>query len=214
MLTHHDVTVPNAIDIFEEVKDTGISHIGFKDIGMPLKDLKRLVKLVRREDMNVYLEVVSETEEAAIRSTKRAIEMGVDYLIGGTYAEKMLELIGGSDIKCFPYIGTVIGHPCILRGTIEEIVKDAKKAEMLGAHGINLLAYRYSGNVDRLITSVQNAVNIPLITAGSIDSFERIRKVVDMKIWAFTIGGAVMEKKFLPEESISDQILAVLHSLR
>lgn len=214
MLTHHDVTVPNAIEIFEEVKDSGIKNIGFKDIGLQPEELWRLVELIRREDMNIHLEVVSETEEATIRSTERAIELGVDYLIGGTYFERMLKLVEGSGVKCFPYIGNVVDHPCLLRGTIEEIVDDARKVERSGADGINLLAYRYDGDVERLITSVQNAVEIPLIIAGSIDRFGRVRKMVDMKVWAFTIGGAVMEKKFVPGGSIREQVLAVLDTLR
>src|SRR5208283_3199398 len=34
MLTHHDVTIPNALQVFDEVKDTGLKCIGCKDIGL------------------------------------------------------------------------------------------------------------------------------------------------------------------------------------
>ena len=53
-----------------------------------------------------------------------------------------------------PYIGQVIGHPCLLRGTIEEIADDARRAEALGVDGINLLAYRYDGDVEQLVEAV------------------------------------------------------------
>jgi len=39
-----------------------------------------------------------------------------------------------------------------------------------------------------LITSVQKAVKVPLIVAGSIDSFERVRRMKDLKVDGFTIG--------------------------
>jgi NAD(P)H-dependent flavin oxidoreductase YrpB (nitropropane dioxygenase family) len=210
MLTYNDVTVPNAIEVFEEVKDTGIKYVGFKDIGLPVGKLKSLVNILRKEKRTIFLEVVSETEEANIRSAKRAIELGVDYLIGGTYVKPTLNLLKGTGIKYCPYIGKVVGHPCLLRGTISEISEDAKKMEALGVAGINLLAYRYDGDVDRLITSVLQAVNIPVIIAGSINSFERVRRVVELGAWGFTIGGAIFDKKFVPSGNLRDQIIAVM----
>ena len=33
MLTHNDRTVDNALEVLEQVKDTGLRHIGFKDVG-------------------------------------------------------------------------------------------------------------------------------------------------------------------------------------
>ena len=36
MLTHHDVTVPNALEVIERIKDTGLRFIGCKDIGLAI----------------------------------------------------------------------------------------------------------------------------------------------------------------------------------
>ena len=44
MLTYNDVTVPNAIEIFEDVKDTGLKFIGCKDIGLPIDKLQELLR--------------------------------------------------------------------------------------------------------------------------------------------------------------------------
>jgi len=213
MFTYNDVTVPNAIEVFEEVKDTGIKCVGFKDIGLPVGKLKTLVNILRKEKRTIFIEVVSETEEANIRSAKRATELGVDYLIGGTYVKPTLNLLKETAIKYCPYVGKIIGHPCLLRGTISEIAEDAKKAEALGVSGINLLAYRYDGDVDRLITSVLQAVKIPVIVAGSINSFERIKRVTELGVWGFTIGGAIFDKKFVLGGSLSDQIAAVMNEV-
>ena len=210
MLTKNDLTIQNALDVFDEIKDTGVRHIGFKDIGLPMDKLKILVQRMKKQDMRTYLEVVSESEEANMKSVKSALELGVDNLIGGSYVEQTLKLMKGKKLGFFPYIGKIVGHPCLLRGSIEEIVADGKKKKAMGIDGINLLAYRYDGNVEELITSVQKAVKVPLIVAGSIDSFERVRRMKDLKVDGFTIGGAILDKKFVLNGSLSDQMRAVL----
>jgi len=212
-LTYSDVTVYNALDVFDEIKDTGINFVGFKDVGLPEEKLKKLVGKMKKAGKTTFLEVVSATKEDNIRSAKMGVKLGVDNLIGGTYVEETLPLIKNTGIKYFPYIGKIVGHPCLLRGTIEEITKDARRVEALGVNGIDLLAYRYDGDVERLIKSVQNTVKIPLIIAGSIDSFERVRKMAELGVWAFTIGSAVFDKKFVSNGTLSDQISAALKEI-
>ncbi|WXG46601.1 MAG: 4-hydroxythreonine-4-phosphate dehydrogenase [Candidatus Atabeyarchaeum deiterrae] len=210
MLTQNDFTISNAIEVYRETKGAGFKCVGFKDIGLPNEKLMELVKMMKNQKMKTFLEVVSGSEEENLRSAKAALDLRVDYLIGGTFPKQTLPLVKGSGVKYFPYIGKIIGHPCLLRGTISEIVEDAKKVEKMGAHGINLLAYRYDGDVRKLIMAVKKAVNIPLIIAGSIDSYERVREMVKLNVWAFTIGGAILERRFIPRGSLSDQLKAVL----
>jgi hypothetical protein len=35
MLTYNDKTVENALDLFNEMKGTPVTHWGFKDVGLP-----------------------------------------------------------------------------------------------------------------------------------------------------------------------------------
>jgi tryptophan synthase alpha subunit len=209
MLTYNDVTVPNAIEVFKEIQDTEVTHIGFKDVGLPIQKLWTLVALIRDAGKVIFLEVVSETKEDAMRFVKKAIDLEVDYLIGGTYVEQSLQLLKDR-IRFMPYIGKVVGHPCLLRGSVEEIVNDAKRVKALGADGINLLAYRYDGNANNLMTSVKHAVDLPIVVAGSVDSFERIRRVKELAMWGFTIGTAIFEKKFVSDGNLRDQLAAVI----
>lgn len=209
MLTYNDVTVPNAIEVFKEIQDTEVTHIGFKDVGLPIQKLWTLVALIRDAGKVIFLEVVSETKEDAMRFVKKAIDLEVDYLIGGTYVEQSLQLLKDR-IRFMPYIGKVVGHPCLLRGSVEEIVNDAKRVKALGADGINLLAYRYDGDANNLMTSVKHAVDLPIVVAGSVDSFERIRRVKELAMWGFTIGTAIFEKKFVSDGNLRDQLAAVI----
>ena len=212
MLTHHDKTVPNALEVFEEVKDTGLYNIGFKDVGLPFEELTKLTEKINREGLNSFIEVVSESEEACIAAVKQAMKMGVKNIIGvkKEYAEKAFQLIKGSGVKFYPYVGKVIGIPETLEGSIDEMIEDAKRFYEMKVDGINLLAYRYTGDPEELMRAIIKATEMEVIVAGSINSFKRIRKVITSGASLYTIGSAIFEKKFVPGGSIADQIKAIL----
>ena len=218
MLTHHDVTIPNALEVFEEIKDTGLKFVGCKDIGLPIEKLQELFREMKNADMTTFIEVVSNDEEKHFMGVEKAIRVGAHYLIGGMprFTRKTLEYLKEkkANLKFFPYVGKVIGHPCVLEGSVDEIVNNGVEFGKMGIHGINLLLYRYTGNVNLLLDRVIDTLKIPLIVAGSIDDFEKIGQMKRKNVWAFTIGGAILEKKFAPQENIKEQVTAVLNLLQ
>lgn len=213
METYNDMTRTDAIPVYKEIRNTKVKCIGFKDIGLPLAKLKELHTMMKKDGRTTFLEVVSASEKETLQSTKVALELGVDYLIGGTYIDATLPLIKNTKIQYFPYVGKIVDHPCKLRGSIEDIVNDTRKVKEKGIPGINLLAYRYNGDVDLLIEKVSH-VGLPMIVAGSIDSYERVKKMKDVDIWAFTIGGAIFDKKFVSQGSLTDNINAILKTIK
>ncbi len=210
MLTRDDQTVADAREIYASVAGCGVSHFGCKDIGLPREELRALIDEIRADGHTSYLEVVSETEEATLQSARVAAEIRPDYLIGGTLIEPVQEVIEGTGIRFFPYVGRIVDHPCLLRGTIEEIVADTREAERLGVDGINLLAYRYDGDVDALVDAVVQATALPVIAAGSVDSTERIEELSKRGVWAFTVGTAALDARFRPGEPLEAQLHAIL----
>ena len=132
------------------IGDTGFYQIIMMWL-LPFLIGKELHAMMKKDGRTTFLEVVSASEKDTVQSTKVALELGVDYLIGGTYIDATLPLIKNKKIKYFPYVGKIVDHPCKLRGSIEEIVNDTKKVKEKGIPGINLLAYRYNGDVDHLI---------------------------------------------------------------
>jgi hypothetical protein len=210
MLTRDDRTISDARSVYESVAATGIRHVGCKDVGLPRDELAGLMADIRANGHTSYLEVVSETEEATLQSARVAAEIRPDCLIGGTLIEPVQEIIDGSGMRFFPYVGRVVGHPCLLRGTIDQITQDARRAEAVGVDGINLLAYRYDGDVAALVEAVVDAISIPVIAAGSVDSAERIRALSDRGVWAFTIGTAALDGKLVQGVSLRDQLRHVL----
>ena len=37
MLTHNDATVPNALEVLEELRGSGLRYVGFKDVGASVR---------------------------------------------------------------------------------------------------------------------------------------------------------------------------------
>ena len=213
MLTRDDCTIADAREVYASVAGIGVTHVGCKDIGLPREELGALLDDIRSHGHTSYLEVVSETEEATLRSARVAAEIRPDCLIGGTLIEPVQAILAGTGIRFFPYVGRVIGHPCLLRGEIEEIVEDARRAEALGVDGINLLAYRYDGDVEALVEAVVTAVSVPVIAAGSVDSVQRIQALTDRGVWAFTIGTAALDGEFVEGAPLEAQLRAVIDAL-
>src|SRR5262245_13252230 len=212
MLTRNDETLADARAIYASVAAAGVRHVGCKDVGLPRSELQALLADIRANGHTSYLEVVSESKEATLASARAAAEIRPDYVIGGRLIEPVQEIIAGAGIKFFPYIGQVVGHPCLLRGSIPEIADDARRAEALGVDGINLLAYRYDGDVESLVEAVGEATSLPVIAAGSVDSAERIRALANHGVWAFTIGTAALDGVLLPEEPLRAQLELALEA--
>lgn len=211
MLTHNDCTVEDAFDVLEETQDLGLRFIGFKDIGLPFDRLKGLAAAIHAAGQEVMLEVVSVDKEDELRSVKAALDLGVDYLLGGTHAGEAARIIRGTRIRYCPFPGRVIGHPSVLKGTVAEITESARAlGSMPGAYGLDLLAYRYAGDVEGLVGSVLATVAVPVIAAGSVDSGEKIRRLTELGVWGFTVGSAIFEKRFVEGGSIRRQLEAVL----
>src|SRR5215210_183379 len=175
MLTRDDVTLAEAREVYASISGTGVRHVGCKDVGLPTDELSALMDDIRANGHETWIEVVSETEEGTLASARAAAEIRPDHLVGGTLIEAVQEILAGTRVKFWPYVGQIVGHPCLLRGSIDEIVGDTERAAALGVDGINLLAYRYDGDVEELVRAVVAATDLPVICAGSVDSVERIR---------------------------------------
>jgi hypothetical protein len=213
MLTHHDQTVPDALELFERTKEHPIAHWGFKDVGLSPDDMQSVVTAMKESGKTTFLEVVSLSEEEGLRGARLAVELGFDILMGTVFYPSIADYLKDKPVRYYPFPGHVHSHPSILDGEIDEIVAHACELEAYGVHGLDLLTYRYDGEATRLLKQVVEATNIPIVSAGSIASFERINEVWDSGAWGFTIGSAFFEKKFVPDGSFEENVLAVCNWL-
>lgn len=197
MLTKHDKTVSDARHRLKDVLATGIKHIGFKDIGLPFDEQAALAAAIKAAGATLYLEMVGLDAESQRKSAEAAIRLGVDILMGGNQPEIVLPIIAGKGIRYYPFPGEVVGHPSKLQGTIDTIVESARRlTAMAGVNGLDLLAYRFTGDVEELIAKVVQAVDKPVVVAGSIDSHERLEAIVKSGATGFTVGTAAFNGAF------------------
>nr|WP_254446471.1 cupin domain-containing protein [Ruegeria sp. HKCCD8929] len=215
MLTRNDRTVADAEQHLETALAEGVHHIGFKDVGLPLNHLKKLNHSIKTGGATSYLEVVSLDRDSEIRSAKAAIEIGVDILMGGTHVEAVLPLLEGTGIRYYPFPGKVAGHPSVLEGSTEEIVASARQlASHEGVHGLDLLAYRSSGDIEALMSAVCQAIDKPVIMAGSICDKNRIATVRTAGAAGFTIGTAALDGAYPETETdLRSQLRAIMRDL-
>jgi len=213
MLTKNDETVPDAIEVFKDCKNLPVECWGFKDIGLPIDKMKQLVEEMKASQKKTFLEVVRYSEEEGLESAKLAVECGFDYLMGTVFYPSILDYLGDKATKYFPFCGNIYSHPSILGGSVEEIINHAKEILSQGADGVDLLAYRYTGNALELMDNFFKEIKKPVIVAGSINSWKRVEEVLQFNPWGFTIGGAFFDKKFLPEDNFKDQVDAVFERI-
>jgi hypothetical protein len=216
MLTRDDQTVEDCLAVLDAVRDVGLGHLGFKDVGVDPRTLGRLAEGIRRAGAVSYLEVVSTTREACLRSTRVAVEIGVDRLLGGTNVEPILDLLAGTRVGYYPFPGRPEGHPTRLGGTPETVAADCRQFARLGCAGVDLLAYRATeADPLALVRVARKETAGHVIVAGSVNSPSRIRALREAGADAFTVGSAAFDGSFAPRKGLlRSQLLAILDACR
>lgn len=216
MFTLNDVTVPDAQEYFDQVKDLDVDYFGFKEIGLPEKEMKKLCDSIHSIGKEAFVEVVEYDEDKILEPAKQAVRLGFDYLMGTIYYPSVMDIVNNSNLKYYPFCGKIYDRPSILDGTIEEIVEDAKRIEAAGADGFDILAYRYKypEKIDALVRRLVAEIKVPIVAAGSINSFERLQATIDQNVWGFTIGGAFFDRKFVADGTYRDNVAAVVKFLK
>ena len=212
MLTRRDRTVEDADDVIEAACDLGVTHVGFKDVGVLPAVMQELVRKIRARGAISYLEVVSTTPEAVLRSLHVARDLGVDRVLGGTDLEAAKQILG--DLSgYFPFPGRPIGHPTRLEGSVALVAEHCRKAQAMGCGGVDLLAYRATETdpLDLVRAARVALQGGKLIVAGSVSTKRQIDALAEAGVDAFTIGSAVFEGAFSPAKgSLREQVEDIL----
>jgi hypothetical protein len=212
MLTHHDATVPGAVELVSALRGSGLRYVGFKDVGASTAELAEVTAAAHQQGLEVMLEVVSTSAADERRSLEAAGLIGVDWVLGGTHADTGVQILAGTDVRYCPFPGRVVGHPSVLEGSIDEIAADARRLTALpGVAGVDLLAYRHaSADAEALTRAVVDAADGTVIAAGSVASVAQIDALARAGAWGFTIGGAIFEGRLPGGPDIAAQVRAVV----
>jgi len=196
MLTHNDLTVTDAYNVFDQCKNSKARFWGFKEEPLPLAQMKALFSYMKSCGKTTFLEVVAYSEKECLEGAKKAVACNCDFLMGTTFFESVNNFCKTNHLKYMPFVGKITGRPSVLEGTLEDMVKEAEEYIAKGAYGIDLLGYRYTGDPVYLNKEFVARIKAPVCIAGSINSYERLDEIKATAPWSFTIGGAFFENKF------------------
>lgn len=205
MLTRQDQTVVDCLAVMDAIRPAGLTHVGFKDIGVDLDTLKALHRAIKDCGATSYMEVVSTSPEAALNSARVARDLGVDRLMGGTDVAGVLGVLKGSRTEYYPFPGRPVGHPTKLGGQPDEVEAQCRRFLEAGCAGVDLLAYRATeADPLDLVRAARRGLGGKgrLICAGSVDSPARIQALAEAGAEAFTIGSAAFDGSFSPRKGL------------
>jgi hypothetical protein len=218
MLTRQDRTVADCLGVLEQIAPLGLAHIGFKDVGVDFQTLRTLHLGIKALGAVSYLEVVATSDEAALHSAQMAVELGVDRLLGGTLVAETLKILRGTNIEYFPFPGRPFGHPTQLGGDEALVAEHAAAFVAQGCAGVDLLAYRATeAEPLALVRAARRGLGPDklLICAGGVDSPAQIAALRAAGADAFTVGSAVFDRAFAPDQStLTGQLKAIMAACR
>jgi len=210
MLTQNDKTVINANEVFDSCKDLPVECWGFKDVGLPENEMRTLLSNMKEAGKKTFLEVVSYTEEECMRGAELAVDMGFQYLMGTLFYDRVWDYLKDKPVKYMPFVGKVYGSPSILEGTAEEMINQGKALTEKGVFGFDILAYRHQENPEQLARDFVKETPVPVVIAGSIGSYERIKKMSEINPWGFTMGSALFGQNFVKEGNVRSNLEKVI----
>ncbi|MDR0852652.1 MAG: hypothetical protein LBN36_09155 [Clostridiales Family XIII bacterium] len=209
MLTHNDKTASNSLALFEDTKDLPVDLWGFKEVGLPVPQMKALLHAMKTAGKTTFLEVLSQTEEDCMKHAKFAVELGFDYITGTIFHESVWAYLKQNNIKYFPFVGKHFDDGS-MDGDIDEMIAEGKRFAEKGVQGISLCPFRYKGEQTTLGDEFLQATAIPVIVAGSINNRERMAYVDSIGTWAFTVGSALFNGTFVKDGSFRENLIALI----
>ncbi|MER2139704.1 MAG: hypothetical protein ABS965_06235, partial [Succiniclasticum sp.] len=87
MLTHNDLTVTDAYNVFERCKNSQAKFWGFKEEPLPLAQMKALFSYMKSCGKTTFLEVVAYSEKECLEGAQKAVACNCDFLMGTTFFE-------------------------------------------------------------------------------------------------------------------------------
>lgn len=208
MLTHNDVTVPHALEVFEANKHAKAEYWGFKDTGVTLESGEELLKAMIAAGKHVVIEPLTQDEEMANKWADLAIKYKVDGVLG-FFFKSVSERLKEAGIMYFPPFGSR-NDDMRLMGTIEELTDEALKIINAGSSGIRMSAYRWvDGDPEELAAALKekfDETGIPFMMTGSVNDFKKLDVIKQMNPWGITVGGALFDDDKFGGGSVAERI--------
>lgn len=215
MLTWHDKTVQDALEIFESCKDIDVKEWGFKNVGICEYDTVHLIRNMKEAGKKTNYEIITREKEAYRYGEVTAQRAKFHCLMGSKYDKSLHEVLKREGIEFMPAVGNpgcfYNGEHGVLLGEEDEIVREADELiNKVGVQGITIPVFRYYKDSEKLLRELLKVIPGSLITvAGSVDTFDKIDMMNELGIARFTMGSALFNKKYVPDGTFRDNLKVV-----
>jgi len=210
MMVEDAMTVPNAIELFEQAKHLPVAHWGFKDQGVDWKYLEKLNEAFKKEGKTTYLEMMQTEAEGALKSAQFAVDCGVDVVIG-MYTPEVEALLAANGMKYISFTGDLDIRVGTLSGSVQDVVDDSlKKTARPDVYSVIVAMHLFQGDANALLDALLENITKPLVISAGINSKERVVELVQAGVPYVVVGTAFMKKSFVPDGSFVENIEKVL----
>ncbi len=212
MLTERDVTIPDAIEVYETVTGTGLHYVAFKDVGADRGMLEDLTAAVNEDGLLTLLEIADVTEAGQDAGVDLALQLGVDIIVGTWRPESAAVIESVKQSAYFPFLGSLSGSPLQLQGSPADLAAQMSElAANAGVAGAVLMPYRQKEHSpDELMPSVIRAADLPILIAGGVESSEQIMAIDRAGAWGFTMGAGALKLRHEDAGSVRRKVLETL----
>jgi hypothetical protein len=212
MLTERDVTIPDAMDVYQTVTGTGLRYVAFKDVGADHGMLGDLTGAAREDGLQTLLEIADVTEAGQDAGVDLALQLDVDIVVGTWRPESAAALGSGGQPAYFPFVGSISGSPLQMHGGLADLAADVSElAANAGVAGAVLMPYRQKEHSPgELMSGVIRAADLPILVAGGVESSEQIVAIERAGAWGFTMGGGALQHRHEDAEGVRRKVLETL----
>lgn len=208
MLTHNDVTVPHALEVFEANKHAKAKYWGFKDTGITLEEGEELLKAMLAAGKHVVIEPLTTSEEEANKWADLAVKYKIDGILGYFYPT-VCEKLNKAGVFYFPPFGNR-DEDMRLLGSLEFLKEDALRIISEGSSGLRISAFRWvDGKPEVLARTIKEALEPlgkPFMMTGSVNDFSRLDFIKEMQPWGITVGGALFDEGRFGGGTVAERI--------
>ncbi len=179
MLTRNDRTVPDASQTTPDRARLGVRHIGFKDIGLPLDQLKALNAAIKAGGATSYLEVVSLDRESEIVSARQRSKSALTFFWAARGSMTCCRSSPGHRYRILPVsrVGSPVTRACWKAPSRRSSRAPRRSQRAMACMALTCWPTGRRRDVPELMKAVCAAVSKPVYIAGSIDTPERIAVV-------------------------------------
>lgn len=111
MLTHNDVTVPDAAAVFARCQHTRARYWGFKEEGLPFAEMQALFAQMKACGKTTCLEVIAYTEPECLHGAEMAAACGCDILMGRSTLTPSMLVAAPMGCGICPSLGKFLAVP-------------------------------------------------------------------------------------------------------